>query len=75
MSYDNPIVLNLPDLSDEAIVGIYNFLQHAIDQFETQYFPQMHRYYWELDEEARQHRLEQCKRLHEPPPPDKDPPF
>jgi hypothetical protein len=72
---DNPIVLNLPELSDEAIVAIYNFLQDAVGRFENQYFAQMHRHYQDLEEEGRQYRLEQRKRQHEPPPLDNDPPF
>jgi hypothetical protein len=75
MCDDNPIVLNLPKLSDEAIVAIYNFLQDAVGRFENQYFAQMHRYYQDLEEQGRQYRREQRKRQHEPPSLDNDPPF
>jgi hypothetical protein len=70
MTDDHPFVLNLPELSDEAIVALHSFFQDVLDRFENQYFAQMHRYYQDIEEERRLHRLEQSE-----PPRQDDPPF
>jgi hypothetical protein len=70
MTPDHPFVLNLPELSDEAVVAVHSFLQDLLDRFENQYFAQMHRYYQDVEEERRQHHAEQRQ-----PQPADDPPF
>jgi hypothetical protein len=43
---DKPVfILEMPDLSDEAIVSIQDFLLDVIQAFESQYFHQLQRYY------------------------------
>lgn len=71
MTDDRPFVLNLPELSDEAVVALHSFFQDVLDRFENQYFAQMHRYYQDVEQQRRRHRLER----REPPPAEDDPPF
>ena len=48
---DKPILLiELPKLSDEAVIGIHHFLEEFREAFESHYFYQMQQYY-------RQHNL------------------
>jgi len=35
----------LPQLSDDAVVQIHNFIHHFLDLFEARYGDQIHRYY------------------------------
>jgi hypothetical protein len=59
MPDDHPFILNLPELSDEAVATIHTFLLDVLGRFENQYFAQMHRY----DQELRERRLAHCKSL------------
>jgi hypothetical protein len=38
-------IIYMPQLSDEAAVGVRSFLQELIDAVESQYFSQLRRYY------------------------------
>ena len=59
-----------PDLPDEAVVAIDQFLEAFYQRFQNHYFAQMHRWYHALDErEARYNRMPSRT------PPLKDPPF
>lgn len=43
---DRPvIIIEMPILTDEAVVGIQTFLQELIFAFESHYFSQLQRYY------------------------------
>ena len=37
-----------PRLSDDAVVQIHDFIQHALDLFEARYGDQIHRFYEDL---------------------------
>jgi hypothetical protein len=39
-----------PDMPDEAVVAIDQFLEAFYNHFQNRYFPQMHRWYHALDE-------------------------
>jgi|HubBroStandDraft_1064217.scaffolds.fasta_scaffold294682_2 hypothetical protein len=75
MSNNHCIVINLPPLSDEAAVAIHDFLQDAIDRFESQYFVQIHRYYRSLEQYRTRRRDHFGKPPNSPKPIDRDPPF
>jgi len=63
-----PIRIALPPLSDQAAVDILEFLHNAVECFESRYFDQIHRYYFERSE----HQMAQP----DPPPcSDDDVPF
>lgn len=74
MTDDRPFIVNLPELSDEAVVAIHDFFQDALDRFENQYFAQMHRYYRDIEAERHRYRFDQRQSSREPPT-DDDPPF
>ncbi len=42
----------LPQLSDDAVVQIHDFIYHFLDLFEARYGDQIHRYYDELSEHS-----------------------
>lgn len=43
---DKPVlIIELPELSDEAVSEIHNFLQEFRDGFESHYIGQLRRYY------------------------------
>ena len=44
---DNPAstTIPMPQLSDDAVVQIHNFIEHFLDLFEARYGDQIHRYY------------------------------
>jgi len=47
--YENdPAVIPMPRLSDNAVVQIHNFIGHFLDLFEARYGDQIHRYYEDL---------------------------
>jgi hypothetical protein len=62
-----PEAFNFPDLPDEVIVAIDNFLEEFYTRFQNHYFAQMHRYYQDL--------REQTDELQQIAPPLSDPPF
>jgi hypothetical protein len=35
----------MPELSDDAVVQIHDFIEHFLDLFEARYGDQIHRYY------------------------------
>ena len=39
-----------PDMPDEAVAAIHEFLEELYLRFQNHYFAQMHRWYHELDE-------------------------
>ena len=58
--------LEWPELPDEAVVALDEFLLDFIDRFQSHYYGQMQRHYQSMSQENRW----------EPPPPDPtDPPF
>jgi hypothetical protein len=57
-----------PDMPDEAVVAINQFLEDFSRHFQNHYFAQMHRWYHALDER-------ESKRGPPPTIPLKDPPF
>jgi len=59
--------ISLPQLSDDAVVQIHDFIYHFLDLFEARYGDQIHRYYDELS----QHSMNQS----DSPPDTDDPPF
>ena len=40
-----PQDLELPHLSDDAVIEIHAFLEHLLRRLESRYFAQFHRYY------------------------------
>jgi hypothetical protein len=63
---EHPFVINLPELSDEAVVALHDFLLDVLTRFESQYFAQIHRHYRDLEAECCEPRT---------PPPLENPPF
>lgn len=49
--YDPPDPFDFPDLPDEAIVAIDDFLTEFQIRFQSHYFAQMHRYYHDQRED------------------------
>ena len=68
MNEDDTEPLAFPDLPDEAVVAINEFLEAFYNHFQNHYYAQMHRWYDALNE--REHR-----RHPTPLPPLTDPPF
>jgi hypothetical protein len=56
MPCEDPFVIALPILSDEALDAIHNVLLDTVTPFENQYFGQLHRYHHGLEEEGRRHQ-------------------
>jgi hypothetical protein len=66
--HDNdPAVIPMPRLSDDAVVQIHDFIGHFLDLFEARYGDQIHRYY----EDRAAHNIVGA----EPMPDVDDPPF
>jgi hypothetical protein len=42
---DGPNFIDFPDLPDEAVIALNNFLEQLYAAFQNHYFAQMHRYY------------------------------
>jgi hypothetical protein len=63
--YPDPFVF--PELSDEAVIAIDDFLEQFYTHFQNHYFGQTHRYYADLHEPAQCHA--------QTPLPLDDPPF
>lgn len=42
---DEPDFISFPELPDEAVVALNNFLEELYARFQSHYFAQMHRYY------------------------------
>ena len=59
--------IQMPRLSDDAVVQIHDFITHFLDLFEAHYGDQIHRYY----EDRSAHNIVG----HEPMPNIDDPPF
>lgn len=66
----NRLTIKLPPLSDEAVAAILETIEELHDNFERQYFGQLHRHYRDIEQRRRQ-------RLPSPfdAPNDDDPPF
>jgi len=45
---DGPELFQFPELCDELVVVLNNFLEELLIQFQNHYFAQMHRYYADL---------------------------
>ncbi len=45
--YDAPEPFDFPDLPDEAVIAINEFLEEFCRRFDNHYFAQLHRYYYE----------------------------
>ena len=65
-AYPYPYPITLPTLSDEAVVEIRNFIEHVLDQFDSYYAAQVHRFY----EDRAEHNM-----VRTTPPAATDPPF
>lgn len=50
---DNLDLFVFPELCDEAVVALNNFLEEFYTHFQNHYFAQMHRYYADLPEPDR----------------------
>ena len=59
--------ISLPQLSDDAVVQIHDFIYDFLNLFEARYGDQIHRYYDELSEH--------CMIQSDPMPDTDDPPF
>jgi hypothetical protein len=57
-----------PDMPDEAVAAIHEFLEEFYLRFQNHYFAQMHHWYRESDEPEARHDPDAS-------PPPKDPPF
>ena len=64
---DYPDPFAFPEISDEAVIAVNDFLEQFYTHFQNHYFAQMYRYYHDLHEQAR--RTDQI------PLPLDDPPF
>jgi hypothetical protein len=43
---DKPVlIIEMPELNNEAVVSVYHFLQELMNAFESHYFYQMQQYY------------------------------
>jgi len=42
---DEPALLSFPDLPDEAVIALNDFIEELYARFQSHYFAQMHRYY------------------------------
>jgi len=56
-----------PDLPDEAVVALDQFLEAFYNHFQNHYFDQMHRWYHELHEREHYHDPMPCRPLNDPP--------
>jgi len=65
--HDYPEPFAFPEISDEAVIAINDFLEQFYTHFQNHYFAQMHRYYHDLHEQA--------QRTDQIPLPLDDPPF
>ncbi len=63
--HDEPDFIDFPELPDEAVIAINNFLEQLYARFQNHYFAQMHRYYHDHPQD----------RDDDPAPPLNDPPF
>jgi len=68
MMSDDTDLFVFPELPDEAVVALDQFLEAFYNHFQNHYFAQMHRWY---------HALHEREHYHDPipSPPLKDPPF
>lgn len=49
---DKPVfILEMPDLSDEAVSDIQDFLWYVVTAFESRYFHQLQQYHHKLERE------------------------
>jgi hypothetical protein len=64
---DDPDLVVFPDISDEAVIALDQFLEEFYARFQNHYFAQMHRHYAGLPDPPRS--------LNQLPLPRDDPPF
>jgi len=50
---DDPDLFAFPELPDEAVLALNNFLEQFFTQFQNHYFAQMHQYYADLPDPDR----------------------
>ena len=50
---DHPDLFPFPDITDEAVIAVNDFLETFHTHFQHHYFAQMHRYYPDLPAPAR----------------------
>lgn len=43
--HEEPDFIDFPDLPDEAVIALNDFLEELYTRFQNHYFAQMHRYY------------------------------
>ena len=51
--HDDNAPLAFPELPDEAVIALDQFLEACYTHFQNHYFAQMHRYYHALDQRQR----------------------
>jgi hypothetical protein len=49
----DPDLFQFPELCDELVVVLNNFLEELVTQFQNHYFAQLHRYYADLPKPGR----------------------
>jgi hypothetical protein len=52
---DDPDLFAFPELCDEAVLALNDFLEQFYTHFQNHYFAQMHRYYADLPRPDRYH--------------------
>ena len=50
---DHPDRFSFPEISDEAVIALNDFLERFYANFQSHYFAQIHRYYADLHDPAR----------------------
>ena len=58
--HDEPEIFQFPELCDELVVVLNNFLEELLTQFQNHYFAQMHRYYADLPKPDRYAAQSHC---------------
>ncbi len=56
--HDERARVNLPRLSDEAVIELHDFIQQLVDRFESCYGKQIDRFYEALYEDSRDDALD-----------------
>jgi len=64
---DDPDPFAFPELPDEAVIAVHDFLEELYARFQNHYFAQMHRYYHDRPDPSPLHG--------QTTPPSDDPPF
>lgn len=73
--YDPNEPLDFPDLPDESVIAINDFIEEIYRRFQNHYFAQMHRYDRQHRDLRHPHAQQLPLPLTAPTPPLSDPPF